>query len=1073
MSSICGSEQDFEKIIVESLKTDSGYISGNNLEYNKKTALIDKTFISFIKSTQPDNWTALLDKYESESEALNKLLEEFEKQRKEKGILHILRNGLKFRSIDFDVVYWKPENSLNPDTIDLYKKNIFTVINQLRTKKIKDKTAIPDIVLFINGIPFATIELKYTPQGQDYKNAEEQYSYRNPTEPLFSFKYGALVHFAVDEEYVSMTTKLCEEDTYFLPFNMGSNGAGNSGGEGNPEGPTGKADTYYLWEQTLAKDSVLDILQSFLTIEVDDNKVETLIFPRFHQKDAVDKLIADVEKNGSSKNYLIEHSAGSGKSNTIAWLAFHLQNLYFPKKNEKIFDTIIILNDRRVLDKQTRDTIRQFTQINGTVVEAKKSSDIVEGIEKGNVIIISTIQKFPMVYDQLVKVMSKNPDRRFAVIADEAHQSQSGKAAGKIKVGLGSEIDEEVKANTIYKIPSEDECLLEVAEDKPSYGNIENLVSQALDEDDIDDVPEEGDSSVKEQEKVLKEIAKGKQPNMSFFAFTATPTGETLQMFGLPYMDGKDKKYRAFHIYSMQQAIEEKFILDVLVNYITYTQYWNLRIKGHPEEKNYDQNTLTRETYKMVKQHDFRIGKICEVIVKHFEEVGCNTIGGKGKAMVVTSSRDEAVKYCKNLRSLLKDKGHEDWGVLLAISGEIDGKTEKDYNSFPENPHADEKKPISESQTAKTFKTDQYRFLVVADKYQTGFSEKKLCCMYVDKKLNGIKAVQTLSRLNRTMGDNKHAETDIYVVDFENDRNKIQKAFQTYYGAIELKGEITIDDLEKAKTAVENEGLILDEEIEAFFVQFAKKVPLLDKPKENWAEIAMLNMEIKKIIAKLVKRYKNQTEEKQKDFYTKCRSFAKKFLFLQNVINIEDEELIKYGIYICECLNPLKIKTKPGEKNFTIEELVDMSDFRLDDKITGSIKLVKGKDKKIKPAGDGTGNSVPQPITTLHKLVTELNKKYGTDFTDEDIVPAINTFKKSFEEDKGFCNKTIVTQEAMFSAKYNGTDGDMVIAETLDAKKINKKLVEVINNTPGFYEDFKSELKFPVYEHLRQYLNLA
>lgn len=655
MSDIGYSEKDFENYIVNLLTSKSGYIHGNNNDYNPQKSILPQTFISFVKSTQPDNWICLCDKFDTEQEVEEKLIDELIASRKSQGTLDLLRKGFTFRSIQFDTVYWKPENNLNPETIDLYNKNIFTVINQLIGDAGKSvHTPIPDIVLFINGIPVVTAELKFELQGQGYSEAETQYKLRSLAEPLFKFKTGPLVHFAVDTANASMTTKLSSFGTNFLPFNLGSNGAGNQGGKGNPKAAEGHFATDYLWEEVLSKDSLLDILQSFVTIEVEPKtKDETLIFPRYHQLDVVRKLLKDVEVNGSKKNYLIEHSAGSGKSNTIAWLAFHLNNLYFAGKNEKVFDTIIVLNDRRVLDKQTRNTIMSFNPKDGTVKIAKKSSDITDFIKLGNVIIISTIQKFPLIYKELEELKAQNPNRRFAVIADEAHQSQTGTAAGKVKIGLGSDAESQIKA------------------------------------EDQDDIPEEGDATDEEQEKILRQVATGKQSNMSFFAFTATPTGQTLQMFGVPckVIDPKSGKevdgYRPFHVYSMQQAIEEKYILDVLVNYSTYKQYYNLRIKNEDDDNQYDSKTIYGMATKYVAEHEHRISKITDIIIEHFEQTGCKTIDGKGKAMVVTSSRKEAVLYARTLRDKLSQKDHSNWGVLVAFSGDIDGKTESQMNSFP------------------------------------------------------------------------------------------------------------------------------------------------------------------------------------------------------------------------------------------------------------------------------------------------------------------------------------------------------------------------------------------------------
>lgn len=1048
MSDIGYSEKDFENYIVTLLSSKSSYIHGSNNDYNPQKSILPQTFISFVKSTQPDNWTCLCDKFDTEQEAEEKLIDELIASRKSQGTLDLLRKGFTFRSIQFDTVYWKPENNLNPETIDLYNKNIFTVINQLIGDAGKSIHApIPDIVLFVNGIPVVTAELKFELQGQGYSEAETQYKQRNLAEPLFKFKTGPLVHFAVDTTNASMTTKLSGFGTNFLPFNLGSNGAGNQGGKGNPKAAEGHFATDYLWEEVLSKDSLLDILQSFVTIEVDPKtKDETLIFPRYHQLDVVRKLLKDVEVNGSKKNYLIEHSAGSGKSNTIAWLAFHLNNLYFAGKNDKVFDTIIVLNDRRVLDKQTRNTIMSFNPKDGTVKIAKKSSDITDFIKLGNVIIISTIQKFPLIYKELEELKAKNPNRRFAVIADEAHQSQTGTAAGKVKIGLGSDAESQIKA------------------------------------EDQDDIPEEGDATDEEQEKILRQVATGKQSNMSFFAFTATPTGQTLQMFGVPckVIDPKSGKevdgYRPFHVYSMQQAIEEKYILDVLVNYSTYKQYYNLRIKNEDDDNQYDSKTIYGMAAKYVAEHEHRISKITDIIIEHFEQTGCKTIDGKGKAMVVTSSRKEAVLYARTLRDKLSQKGHSNWGVLVAFSGDIDGKTESQMNSFPINPLAEEGTEISENQTPEAFKQDKYRFIVVADKYQTGFSEKLLSVMYIDKPLHNIKAVQTLSRLNRTMANEaKLAERDCFILDFVNDREEIKEAFQTYYGKIELEGEYTIEELKALKVKIDKYAIIEEAEIEQYIQILNELVAKnADLTKDNIAQKTM------NLVSDFIARFKKLKDEDKKEFKHKCIRYVKIFMFLQNIQSIKDAPLVKLGLYL-RLINPLlRIKyINPSEviKPSDIRRLIELSDYKIDFEMTEAIRLVADDGSIVQPSPDGGAKDPPKPApTTVQEMVSRINTRFGTDFTDEDIVPAISAFKKSFAADKTFCNTGLLKQYPKYELKYNGNDGLMVYANTiLSSPEIPDKVKSVLldNNYTELFEAFRDEIRMPVYEHLIHKLHIA
>lgn len=1046
MSDIGYSEKDFENYIVNLLTSKSGYIHGNNNDYNPQKSILPQTFISFVKSTQPDNWTCLCDKFDTEQEAEEKVIDELIASRKSQGTLDLLRKGFTFRSIQFDTVYWKPENNLNPETIDLYNKNIFTVINQLIGDAGKSvHTPIPDIVLFINGIPVVTAELKFELQGQGYSEAETQYKLRSLAEPLFKFKTGPLVHFAVDTANASMTTKLSGFGTNFLPFNLGSNGAGNQGGKGNPKAAEGHFATDYLWEEVLSKDSLLDILQSFVTIEVEPKtKDETLIFPRYHQLDVVRKLLKDVEVNGSKKNYLIEHSAGSGKSNTIAWLAFHLNNLYFAGKNEKVFDTIIVLNDRRVLDKQTRNTIMSFNPKDGTVKIAKKSSDITDFIKLRNVIIISTIQKFPLIYKELEELKAQNPNRRFAVIADEAHQSQTGTAAGKVKIGLGSDAESQIKA------------------------------------EDQDDIPEEGDATDEEQEKILRQVATGKQSNMSFFAFTATPTGQTLQMFGVPckVIDPKSGKevdgYRPFHVYSMQQAIEEKYILDVLVNYSTYKQYYNLRIKNEDDDNQYDSKTIYGMAAKYVAEHEHRISKITDIIIEHFEQTGCKTIDGKGKAMVVTSSRKEAVLYARTLRDKLSQKSHSNWGVLVAFSGDIDGKTESQMNSFPINPLAEDGDIITENQTPEAFKQDKYRFIVVADKYQTGFSEKLLSVMYIDKPLHNIKAVQTLSRLNRTMANEaKLAERDCFILDFVNDREEIKEAFQTYYGKIELEGEYTIEELKALKAKIDKYAIIEETEVEQYIQILNELVAKnADLTKDNIAQKTM------NLVSDFVARFKKLKDEDKKEFKHKCIRYVKIFMFLQNIQNIKDAPLVKLGLYL-RLINPLlRIKyINPPEviKPSDIKRLIELSDYKIDFEMTEAIRLVADDGSIVQPSPDGGAKDPPKPApTTVQEMVSRINTLFGTDFTDEDIVPALSAFKKSFAADKEFCNTGLLKQYPKYELKYNGNDGLTVFVNTaLSSPEITDKVRDVLTSNEEFLYSFKDEIRMPIYEHLIHKLHIA
>lgn len=1039
MSNIAGAsyiEQDFETCIMNSLCSVGGYVEGHSTsDYDKDKCLLPEKLITFIKKSQSKNWDKLVSKTSSENSAREQLIKDFIKERNTVGTLTTLRKGFKSKDIQFKCAYWKPENPT--DELTEYNFNEYTAIRQLICNKAgeSEEAARPDIVLFLNGIPVVVMELKYRP-AQTYLDAEEQYRERDTEQQLFKFNKGALVFFAVDNEFVSMTTKLQGQDTSFLPFNLGSNGAGNPGTSGNPSSPTGKHGTYYLWETILAKDSLSDILQQYMLLSVDQaTGDEVLIFPRYHQIDCVRKLLSDVVANKSQNNYLIEHSAGSGKSNTIAWLAHHLNNLY-DAEGQKIFNSIIVINDRRILDRQTKDTIKSFASDSSTVDYAYRSGKLAGFIEAGDTIVISTIQKFPEIYKDLQKMKDH---KRIAVIADEAHQSQSGTAAGKLKVGLSEENDLE----------------------------------------DEKEILESGESSSAVQDKVLKDIAKGKQDNISFFAFTATPTWETLQMFGTSLPEGEERKVtvngkekvitkKPFHTYSMEQAIDEHFILDVLQNYTTYKQYYELKFKESNTYKEYNQSALYREVKKIVNENTTRIQRISEIIVEDFLTRGCKSINGRGKAMVVASSREEAKLYALDIRSILETRGKSEYGVLVAFSGDLNGETESVFNSEKYNHLCEKGKTINESQTAGTFHTEQYKFLVVADKYQTGFSEKLLSTMYVDKSLHYIKAVQTLSRLNRT-ASGKSAE-DCFVLDFLNERKTIQAAFQSFYTEVNLTDEITFEDLKKEYETLSKDKIFVSDEIK-------KYIELINKKDEsNKHEI---QPEIDKLISAVNKRYRTLDETGQKGFRKKVYSFIKHFLFLMNVINIKDKDILYFGLYANELRPYLALKIGPVDKPElpkNIDRLVQLDYFRVDNKIMEAIKLESGTTTLVGPAQVGVGGTMPIPGISIPTLVDKLNMKYGTKFSEEDIVPAIKFFIKGFERNQDFCNERLIQQYPLYNEKYCGQDGDEVIFETADSASdddISEDLKNVINTNTEFYTDFKDELKMPVYNRLRDILKIA
>lgn len=609
-------EKRFEQDIADYLTTQGGYTVGDPQAFDRKLALDTATFVQFIQESQPRQWERFTKIYGSGSE--KQIVDRFCREVHQTHLLHVLRHGFTDRGIKFRAVFWKPETSLNDTTQEQYAANILHCTRQLHYSLTNENSV--DIVLFLNGIPVVSMELKCQFTGQDTTNAIQQYKFtRDGKAPIFEFKRRVLVHFAVDLTNVYMTTKLEGGATYFLPFNQGSNGAGRVGGKGNPNNPDGY-DTAYLWESVLCKDRLLELLQRYLHLQVERDrktgavKSERLIFPRYHQLDVVTKLLANVRENGPGHNYLIQHSAGSGKSNSIAWLAHRLSSLH-NDQDEKIFQSVIIVTDRRVLDSQLQDTVYQFDHVEGVVQKVKKSSQLRDAINNGVGIIITTLQKFPVIYKEV-----RSGNKSFAIIVDEAHSSQTGNAAKKLKRAL-----------------ADTEKILE------EYAAQENAEEDARKDD---------------EDKLLDELAaQGEHENMSFFAFTATPKDKTLQMFGTI---GEDGKRHPFHIYSMRQAIEEHFILDVLKNYMTYRMYYKI-VKSIPDNPELDTVAGVKAVLSFESLHPHNISQKTSVMLEHFRNVTRHKIGGKAKAMVVTPSRLHAIRYVQEFKRQSVEKGIQTW----------------------------------------------------------------------------------------------------------------------------------------------------------------------------------------------------------------------------------------------------------------------------------------------------------------------------------------------------------------------------------------------------------------------------
>lgn len=753
-------EKDFEKHIEKELNN-SNYISLDKKEFNKELCLIPKDLISFIKKTQPKVFEKLYEQYKEDTE--KKLLKWISSEISSRGVVDVLRNGVKDRGSLFDLVFFEPNSGLNPDIEELYLNNIFTIIRQLNYSTQNNNSV--DIVLFLNGIPLITIELKNSLTGQRSIHAIKQYiNDRDPKELLFKFKR-CLVHFAVGNEEIFMTTKLLGKGTRFLPFNKNII---------NPVNPKGHK-VSYLWEEILKKTNLLDLIQNYAHIrkEKDEKNIEKeyLIFPRYHQLDAINKLKINLLKGNINKRYLIQHTTGSGKSLTIGWLSYQLITLFKNKKStERMYDTIIVLTDRKVLDKQLRNTILQLEQTTGVVNPVTEDSiQLKKFLEEGKSIIISTIQKFPFISDQISQFKNKT----FAVIIDEVHSSQSGRLSGHLVKSLSDkELDE---------------------------------YQEGEDEDDLTGL----------EEYILNQMAQLRDINhISFFGFSGTPKKKTLEMFGTKNELGQ---FKAFHLYSMKQSIVENFTLDVLRNYITYPRYFKLNEKIENDKK-IPKTKARSHLIKVVDLLPHTIREKTKIMLDHFMRQSSNKIEGKAKAMVVTRSRLHCVKYKLEFDKQINELGLP-YGCLVAFSGTVKEKGfENEYTESSMN-------NVSEKYTEENFKKPDYKILIVNNKFQTGFDEPMLHTMYVDKKMLGLQCVQTLSRLNRTM----RGKTDTLVLDFVNKPEIVRESFQPYYNGLILSEETDPNQLYKIENNLKKTNLYNDNDVNDFVKIYYNKKEAQEK----------------------------------------------------------------------------------------------------------------------------------------------------------------------------------------------------------------------------------------------------
>ncbi len=945
------SEKSFESYIQQTMSA-RGWQAGSAERWDKRIGIFPPYAIDFIKETQAVLWSQMEKQHGAELE--KKIIEAFVKERDGKGVLHVLRHGFKFYGKTFRIAYFKPAHGLNEETLSLYTKNKLTVTRQIPCHINNNSTV--DIVLSLNGIPVATIELKNPSTGQTWRNAVQQYkSDRDPRAPLFQFKKGALVHFAADPDEVHMTTHLNREKTFFLPFNRGSHPGEIECGKGNPQHPSGHR-TGYFWEEILGRDSFMDIAGSFIFLEsteetyydADGRRVkrtkETMVFPRYHQLDAVRKIVSSsrLEKVGS--NYLIQHSAGSGKTNSISWLSHRLSSLH-TEKDEKVFDCVVVITDRKVLDKQLQDAIYQIEHAQGVVKAIDEDSkQLANALVDGTKIVVTTLQKFPFVLRGLLHIAGasniESPDaesmkkakqwqeqmakRNYAVIVDEAHSSQSGESARELKEILGAG-----KNNGADAQPDDLE---------PDW---EDRLNQIME-------------------------SRGRQKNISFYAFTATPKGKTLALFGRP---GKSGKFEAFHTYSMRQAIEEGFILDVLTKYSTYKTYYRL-LKKAEEDPKMPKKKATKLLAKFMHLHPHNIEQKTEIIIEHFREQVKNKIAGRAKAMVVTGSRLQAVRYMLSFQKYIAENKYADIRPLVAFSGSVkDPDSGIEYSEPGMNIDAVTGRNISETQLPDKFDSPDNQILLVANKYQTGFDQPLLCAMYVDKRLDGVQAVQTLSRLNRIFPGK---ETP-FVLDFVNDMDGIFKAFKPYYDATPLDEMPDPVLLETIKHDMDSMQVYHWSEVEAFAQIF-----YLPPEKQNPSDHARMD----KHIQPAVDRFNGFDEEKQDEFHEKLTAYLRFYSFISQIIPYTDpdlEMLYSFG----RMLAP-RLKTSPGPRPHPEKEVL-LEYYRLEKTSSGAIKLaepVSGFGVKS-PVAVGTGKAKDED-KPLSEIISVLNEKFATDFTEED-----------------------------------------------------------------------------------------
>ncbi|NIJ45653.1 type I restriction enzyme R subunit [Wenyingzhuangia heitensis] len=972
----------------ELYQTGKGYYIGQASNFNTRFAIDEQFFWSFLESTQKEE----LSKLQKQTDWKLKILNRLDRLVKKYGILHLLNKGLQVDDANFTLLYQLHLASSSQTIKDRFQQNCFSVTRQVRYSIDNPREEV-DLVLFINGLPLVTMELKNAWTGQTAKvHGQHQYkTQRDTKQPLLNFAR-CIVHFAVDTDEAYMTTKLDGKNTFFLPFNKG-----NKHGKGNPELPAGTTGhrTQYLWDEVFTRESLANIIQHFVRLDgkkKDSLQSKTLFFPRYHQMDVVRKIIADASKKGVGQTYLIQHSAGSGKSNSITWAAYQLIETYPENQNvpggtdieKPLFDSVIVVTDRRLLDKQIRENIASFSEIKNIIAPAFSSKELRSSLEQGKKIIITTIQKFPFIIDGIADLS----DKRFAVIIDEAHSSQSGAAHDSMNTAMGQQANEENELD---------------AQDK---------IVQAME-------------------------SRKMRGNASYLAFTATPKPITLEKFGVQQEDGS---FTPFHLYSMKQAIEEGFILDVLSNYTTLKSYYEIE-KSIEDNPLFDTTKAQKKLRAFVEQHQETIQTKAEIILDHFipNIINKKKLKGKAKAMVITQSIESAIKYYKALQRILEEKG-QPFKIAIAFSGtkKVDGidYTEAEMNGF------------AEKDTKDKFNEDDYRILVVANKYLTGFDQPKLCAMYVDKKLQGVLAVQALSRLNRAANKLGKKTEDLFVLDFFNTTEDIKNAFDPFYTATSLSGATDVNVLHELKEVLDDVGVYEWNEVEDFNHKFFSKV-----------DAQILSPIIERASERFIHELELEDDEKA-DFKIKAKQFVKIYGQMAAILPFEVLNWEKLFWFLKFLIPKLPVKPEGIEGLDELLESVDLSTYGLERvKLNESIGL-DDTDSEVDPQNPNPrgAHGREEEKDPLDLIINSFNERWfqGWEATPEDQRVKFVGLTKSIQAHPDFQPKVVENQDEQ--------NKDLAFKKILDEvmskqRKQELDLYRLYAKDDSFYKAFFDTMK--------------